>query len=232
MSAFKRLRLTNIDGVGRAVHPAPARQRVERAASQRVESTATIPSFVLQRWAPAPGATPPPSPASTRSAGGGSSRPTVPTGLRSVSRLRPYPGRRGSTPRWAGRGRLPPRRLGRCMAAARPRTRAKSAPSRLPLLLTHTISSLAGTCALAAELASGVGSTARIPGLAPAATGADAGLLAVRGGRANGLTIGGSGPHFRYFCEEAIMQPCASAGGSAANHANRPPDFCLIEIGC
>ena len=102
------------------------------------------------------------------------------------------------------------------MAAARPRTRAKSAPSRLPLLLTHTISSLAGTCALAAELASGVGSTARIPGLAPAATGADAGLLAVRGGRANGLTIGGSGPHFRYFCEEAIMRPCASAGGSAA----------------
>ena len=94
-----------------------------------------IPSLTSRRCAPSPRATRAPNPHSACSAGRRSSRLVSCMGPRPVSRLRHRRRRRGSAPRWAGRRPTTSPRVRRCAAPPRARIRAKSAPSRLWMLI-------------------------------------------------------------------------------------------------
>ena len=76
-------------------------------------------------------------------------------------------------------------RPGRCAAAARPRTRALSAPSRAPLTHCGARFVATGTSMRVAECAGGRGPTVRVPGVAAAVLAA---LAAARRSRESGST--------------------------------------------
>ena len=87
-----------------------------------------------------------------------------------------------------GGGRGGPRgRFRRCAAAAGPRTRAISAPSRAPLTRRGARFVATGTSMRVAERAGGRGPTVRVPGVAAAAAAAAAALAAARRSRESGF---------------------------------------------
>ena len=142
-----------------------------------------IPSLTSRRCAPSPRATRAPNPHSACSAGRRSSRLVSCMGPRPVSRLQHRRRRRGSAPRWAGAGR---RLLRASEGAPRPpraRIRAKSAPSRLWMLIHRCSLSHVGTFTRVAAPIGGVAPTPRVPDVAAGTAATTADLFGARRGR-------------------------------------------------
>jgi hypothetical protein len=160
---------SNFDPVKTTVRAAPADQRSARAASQRVESTGSMPSLTSRRCAPSPCATCALIPDSAPSLL--EAHPARPVPSCGSGRVAVFASAAGAPPLPpTGRWRRPPFwRPTRCAAAPRPRTRALSAPSRLWLLTTGARSALTGTSMRVAAAADGVALTARVPGVVAAA---------------------------------------------------------------
>ena len=103
-----------------------------------------------------------------------------------------------------GGGRGGPRvRFRRCAAAAGPRTRAISAPSRAPLTHCGARFVATGTSMRVAECAGGRGPTVRVPGVAAAVLAA---LAAARRSRESGST--GSSSAWQADVTDARVQGC------------------------